>query len=84
MLSQFHKIESMIKELNTKNGIFIAYPFENETIDFRRLCELKYDKLEDLLIENQFDFEAVSLILKPTYNCSSDTLREFWTQLNFD
>lgn len=45
------------------------------------LEELPIDELEELLISNYFDFEAVAAVLKPRFNCSAEDLTERWSKI---
>jgi dynein assembly factor 1 len=82
MMNQFHKIESVLKDWTVKKGISLTFPFESENINLRELFELKFERLEELLIENEFDFEKVNEKLKPNFNCTAETLRVLWSDFS--
>lgn len=79
MNAQFRKVEVILKEKALKEGKGF------EVFDkFRRLSKEKicFEKLEELLIQFQFDFERVWNELKEEFNCTVEGLIELWGNYN--
>lgn len=79
MNSQFRKVELVLKEKAKKGGKNPEI-FEKYRILTRE--KIAFEKLEELLILNQFDFEKVWNELKDYYDCSIDSLIDQWEKYN--
>ena len=79
MNSQFRKVEMILKDKALKAGKSGELFEKFKNFNREKIC---FEKLEELLIQFQFDFEKVWVELKEEYDCTVEGLIELWENYN--